>query len=126
MSSPSRISLEAPFLHFSNATDISEQVSIYGHNMHFKIHLCMKVFAERPTQLTQAVDRIESQHKALKNANIRDARCENDVADAVCKAEIPACSKDRTKVVWLLSAQDCRDIVGWWVHDFLKYKLTCK
>jgi hypothetical protein len=49
----------------------------------------------------------------LKSANISDAECEKNVADAVCKVPIPACSKDQTKVVSFLSKQDCREIMGW-------------
>ena len=49
----------------------------------------------------------------LKNANLSDAQCEKNVADAICKALIPACSKDQSKVVFILSKQECRKIMGW-------------
>ena len=52
-------------------------------------------------------------HEKLKSANLTDTECEESVADTVCKANIPACSKDKTKLVALLSKQDCRKIVGW-------------
>jgi hypothetical protein len=67
------------------------------------------------TQLNLAVDRIATAHRMLKSVNISDAECEKNVADAVCKVSIPACSKDQTKVVSFLSKQDCREIMGWWV-----------
>ncbi|CAB4022123.1 ---NA--- [Paramuricea clavata] len=51
-------------------------------------------------------------HRMLKSAKISDAECEKNVADVVCKVAIPACSKDQTKIVSLLSKQDCREIVG--------------
>ena len=52
-------------------------------------------------------------HEKLKSSNFTDAECEKNVADTVCKANIPACSKDKTKLVALLSKQDCRKIVEW-------------
>jgi hypothetical protein len=65
------------------------------------------------TELNLAANRIAFIHTMLKNSNIPDAECEKNVADAVCKVSIPACSKDQTKIVYLLSKQDCRKIVGW-------------
>lgn len=52
-------------------------------------------------------------HKMLKNTSLNDGKCEKNVADAICKASIPACSKDQTKVVFILSKQACRNIMGW-------------
>ena len=65
------------------------------------------------TQLNLAADMIAFLHRTLKSANIADVECEKNLADTVCKISIPACSKDQTKIVSLLSKQDCREIVGW-------------
>ena len=56
---------------------------------------------------------IAAAHKLLKSSNLTDAECEKNIAEAVCKVEIPACSIDRTKIVSFLSRQDCRRIMGW-------------
>ena len=58
-------------------------------------------------------EEIVDAHENLKSANLTDAECEESVADTVCKASLPACSKDETKLVALLSKQDCRKKVGW-------------
>ena len=60
-----------------------------------------------------AKETIAGAHEKLKSANLTDAECEESVANTVCKAALPACSKDKTKIVALLSKQDCRKIVGW-------------
>ena len=52
-------------------------------------------------------------YKKLKEYYIDDAECEKNVSDAMCKANIPACSKDKKKLLALLSKQDCRQMVGW-------------
>ncbi|CAB3983026.1 serine threonine- phosphatase 6 regulatory ankyrin repeat subunit A-like [Paramuricea clavata] len=77
-------------------------------------HLLMDktVFSVNVTKLNLAGDRIAFAHRVLKTANISDSECEKNVADAVCKVSIPACSKDQTKVVSFLSKQDCREIMG--------------
>ena len=60
-----------------------------------------------------AEEAILGAHEKLKSSNLSDAECKERVADTVCKASIPACSKDKTKIVALLSKQDCRKMVGW-------------
>ena len=86
-------------------------------NMHFKTDFY--VYGENPTKVTQAVNSTGYLHKELKDANISNTECESNAANAVCKAAFPDCSKDRTKIVWLLySKQDCREIVG----SISKYK----
>ena len=62
--------------------------------------------------LKVAADKIAFVHKILKSSNVSDAECEQNAADVVCNL-IPACSKDRSKLVSLHSRQDCRKIVGW-------------
>ena len=65
------------------------------------------------TFLPNVVDKIVAGHKLVKNANASDAECKKKVADTVCKATLLACSHDRTKVVALLSEQECYKNVGW-------------
>ena len=74
--------------------------------------LSYKVSASNEAQMQKAYDQIVMGHNLLKTAGLSDAQCEKDVAEALCKT-IPACSKDQTKLVSLLSKQDCRDIVAW-------------
>ena len=71
-----------------------------------------KVFGGNATELRMAGERIVFAHKMLKNSNLSDAECEKNVADIICKASLPACSIDRTKLVSFISRQDCRKIVG--------------
>ena len=52
-------------------------------------------------------------YNKLKEYYIDDAECEKNVSDAMCKANIPACSKDKKKLLALLSKQDCRQMTGW-------------
>ena len=53
-------------------------------------------------------------HKTLKlNSDGTDKECEKTVADVICKAFIPACSIDRTKLVYLISKQECLKKVAW-------------
>ena len=58
-------------------------------------------------------DHLVHAHNILKNAKLHDMQCEKNVADAICKASIPACSNDQTKAVSILSRQNCRNIMGW-------------
>ncbi|XP_028399105.1 uncharacterized protein LOC114522575 [Dendronephthya gigantea] len=66
-----------------------------------------KVYSSDAAPVQKAAEMIVAQHNIVKNANLPDAECENKVADAVCKAFLLACSHDRTKIVALLSKQEC-------------------
>ena len=63
--------------------------------------------------LSQAREKIIKGYNKLKEHNIDNAECEKNVSDALCKANIPACSKDKKKLLALLSKQGCRQMVGW-------------
>jgi flagellar basal body P-ring protein FlgI len=52
-------------------------------------------------------------HKMLKNSKLSDAECEKNIADIICKAPLPACSSDRSKLVHVQSMQDCNKNAEW-------------
>ena len=71
-----------------------------------------KVFDGNAIELKMAGERIVFAHEMLKNSSLSDPECEKNVADMMCKALLPACSIDRTKLVSFFSRQGCRQIVG--------------
>ena len=73
----------------------------------------LKVFSHNSTTLSMTGSGIVFAHKVLKNANIADKECEKKAAEVICKAVLPACSNDHTKIVALLSKEKCREMVGW-------------
>ncbi|XP_046860395.1 uncharacterized protein LOC124453634 [Xenia sp. Carnegie-2017] len=50
-------------------------------------------------------------HKRLERINLADKQCKNKIADVMCKTT-PACSKDQTKAIALLSKQKCLAVVS--------------
>ena len=102
----------AQFLFASYITRIC-QLHIKRHLTFSKRFLSFKVYAENPTWLKNASKDLLFSHNMLKNSSLNDTQCKKNVADAICKASIPACSKDQSKVVFLLSKQKCREIIGW-------------
>jgi hypothetical protein len=47
--------------------------------------------------------------------------CLNNVSDMICKGMAPACDRNETMVVELLSRQDCERIISWYVLTDFNY-----
>ena len=72
----------------------------------------LKVFSHNATTLSATAAGIVFSHKALENSSA-DKECKEKGAEAICRAVLPACSSDGTKVIALLSKEKCREMVGW-------------
>lgn len=75
--------------------------------------LSLKVYVRDAKQKKMRLDNLVLALMMLKNASVRNAQCERDVAEGICKGSFHACSKDQTKIISFLSEQDCRKRVGW-------------
>ena len=86
-------------------------------NIHFLrryliYNILLQVFSHNATWLSMTSDAIVFSHKALESSKA-DKECKEKGAEAICKAGLPACSSDRTKIIALLSKEKCREMVGW-------------
>ena len=71
------------------------------------------MYSFNATSVQIAADRIVAEHKNLKNAKLSDEKCKKNFSDTVCKVALIACSHDRTKLVALLSKQECYKNLEW-------------